>query len=533
MKKTFNINISGIIFHIDEDAYEKLSLYLKRLKQHFDKTDSGKDIIGDIENRIAELLQEKLSDKKQVIILADIDEVITLMGEPYEFSEEEETSSNSQQSYQKTYGKRLFRDTDTRIIGGVCSGIAAYFNIDPLWVRLGFVLAAFSGFGFLIYLILWIAIPEAHTTAERLEMKGEEVNISNIEKSIREEFNHLKNKINDLTDQAKKTYKKKSGDHKNFFENILNAFVLVFKAFLKVIIILLGIVLVIVGFSLIVTFISTFFGWGGFIFFGHNDFLAFDFPFFFDLLLPGNNPGLFKASIMLVLGIPLLMLLYGGIRMIFGIKRTKFIGVTAFNIWLVGLIILIYFGFTTVKSYKSDAEVKKEIEITQPVSDIVYLSIYDDEYFNDIYDYDNYFEIDEWNILIDEDGDFYFLPTLEIKKSNTENFELIQYTYSRGSSRMEAKDRAENTVYEIDQTDSSFVFDPYFEIDDDLKWRGQELNVVLKIPVGRKIHFLGDFYNLVDRYYYDFHYGKSGKTFIMTEKGLKKFEESEFSDVKK
>ena len=156
MKKTFNINISGIIFHIDEDAYEKLSLYLKRLKQHFDKTDSGKDIIGDIENRIAELLQEKLSDKKQVITLADIDEVITLMGEPYEFSEEEETSSNSQQSYQKTYGKRLFRDTDTRIIGGVCSGIAAYFNIDPLWVRLGFVLAAFSGFGFLIYLILWI-----------------------------------------------------------------------------------------------------------------------------------------------------------------------------------------------------------------------------------------------------------------------------------------------------------------------------------------------------------------------------------------
>ena len=530
MKKTFNINISGIIFHIDEDAYEKLNLYLKRLKQHFAKTDGGEDIINDIESRIAELLQEKISDKKQVITLKDIDEVISVMGEPFEFTEDEETQSKTHQTYRPAYGKRLFRNTEERIIGGVCSGIASYFNIDPLWIRLAFVVAAFSGFGFLLYLILWIAVPEARTTRERLEMRGEEINISNIEKSIREEFDHLKTKINDLTNQAKQTYKKKSGDHRNFFEDILNAFVNFFKIILKAIVVLIGIILVIIGFSLIITFIATFFGWGGFIIFGHHDLLAFDFPFFFDLMLPGDNPGLFKSSIMIVLGLPLLMLLYGGIRLIFGIKKTRFIGMTAFNIWLIGLIILVYFGFATYKSYRTDTTVKKDIEITQPVSDIVYLSIYNDVYF-DTFDYDESFEIDNWNMIITNEGNYYLTPTLKIEKSDSEKFELIEYSYARGNSRLDAKDRAENTEYEIVQTDSSFVFDPYFEIDDDVKWRGQELNLILKVPVGKKIHFSDDFNTIIDNYYYNFHYGSSGKTFIMTDMGLKEVEEKKLSEI--
>ncbi|MCD4774099.1 MAG: PspC domain-containing protein [Bacteroidales bacterium] len=533
MKKTFNINISGIIFHIDEDAYEKLNAYLKRLKQHFTRTDGSEDIIKDIESRIAELLQEKITDKKQVVSLNDIDEVISVMGEPFEFSEENEKTESqkySRQTYKPNYGKRLYRDTEDRILGGVCSGIAAYFNIDSLWVRLAFVVAAFSGFGFLIYIVLWIAIPEARTTRERLEMRGEEINISNIEKSIRDEFDHIKTKINDLTDQAKQTYKKKSGVHRSFFEEILNAFISIFKGILKVIVVLIGIILVIIGFSLIITFFAAFFGWGGFVIFGHHDLLAFDFPFFFDLMLPGDNPGLFKASIMMVLGIPLLMLLYGGIRLIFGVKRTRFVGMTAFNVWLIGLIILVYFSFTTYKSYRSDATVETNIEITQPISDIVYLSIYNDGYF-DTFDHDESFEIDDWNMIITNEGNYYLLPTLEIKKSDSEKFELIEYSYARGSSRIDAKDRAENTEYDIAQTDSSFIFDPYFEISDNLQWRGQELNLVLKIPVGKKIHFANDFHTIINNYYYDFYYGNSGKTFIMTDMGLKEVEEKELSEI--
>ena len=261
--------------------------------------------------------------------------------------------------------------------------------------------------------------------------------------------------------------------------------------------------------------------------------LAFDFPFFFDLMLPGSNPGLFKASIMLVLGLPLLMLLYSGIRIIFGIKRNKFIGMTAFNIWIIGLIILIYFSFTTFRAYKSEANVKKEIEITQPVSDVVYLSIDDDEYFNQIFDYDDYFEFDEWNIIITDDGEYYLTPSLEIIKSTSGEFELSEQLYARGSSRYDATERAENTDYEIVQTDSSFVFDPYFEINNNETWRAQELNIVLKVPVGKKIHFSDDFYKIIDGYYYDFYYGKSGKTFIMTERGLKEIEETEISESEK
>jgi len=95
------------------------------------------------------------------------------------------------------------------VVAGVCSGIAAYFHADPIWFRIGFIIALFSGFGFFLYLILWIAIPEARTTAERLEMRGEKVNISNIEKSISDEVGNLKEKLNDLQIKDKNNNNKK------------------------------------------------------------------------------------------------------------------------------------------------------------------------------------------------------------------------------------------------------------------------------------------------------------------------------------
>ena len=213
MKKTFTINISGIIFHIDEDAYEKLNKYLRTIKRHFSGTDGADEIINDIEMRIAEILQGKLSEKKEVINFTDVEEVISIMGEPSEFDDTEEEKGESgapRESETYRYQKRLYRDPENKILGGVSSGLGAYFNIDPVWIRLLFVLlTVFSGIGILIYIVMWIVVPVASSTAERLEMRGEPVNISNIEKSIREEVDHLKSKLNDLTDEAKKTFKKK------------------------------------------------------------------------------------------------------------------------------------------------------------------------------------------------------------------------------------------------------------------------------------------------------------------------------------
>ena len=215
MKKTFTINISGIIFHIDEDAYDKLNRYLESIKSHFKKSESKDEIIADIESRIAEILQERMSDTKQVVNIKDVDHVTEMMGQPSDFAEADEPVHEDKESKERTYysrtNKRLYRDPENKMIGGVCGGLGAYFNTDPLWFRLLFVaLIIFSGAGLLIYIILWVVVPEAFTTAERLEMRGEAVNVSNIEKSIREEFDRFKDKLQDLSDEAKKTFKKKA-----------------------------------------------------------------------------------------------------------------------------------------------------------------------------------------------------------------------------------------------------------------------------------------------------------------------------------
>jgi len=210
MKKTLDINIRGIVFHIDEDAYEKLNKYLSEINAHFRSKKSREDIINDIENRVVELFQQKLNDKKQVITLEDVDEVIGVMGHPSDFDQdsEEETTTNMGSHHKRS--RRLFRDVDNRMIGGVCSGLGAYTNVDSMWFRIAFVVSVLiGGAGILVYLVLWIITPPAKTVSEKLEMQGDPVTISNIEKAFKEEMSELKDKLDDLTEQAKQTFKKK------------------------------------------------------------------------------------------------------------------------------------------------------------------------------------------------------------------------------------------------------------------------------------------------------------------------------------
>lgn len=209
MKKTLDIDIRGIVFHIDEDAFEILNNYLSEINNHFKSKMGHDDIINDIETRIVELFQEKLTDKKQVINIVDVEEVILVMGHPSDFDQDSEDDTTT---YAKTKAiKRLYRDIDNRVIGGVCSGLGAYFNTDPLWFRIAFVVSLFlGGAGAIVYLVIWIITPPAVTVSERLEMRGDPITISNIEKAFKEEMSDLKEKLDDLTEQAKQTFKKKT-----------------------------------------------------------------------------------------------------------------------------------------------------------------------------------------------------------------------------------------------------------------------------------------------------------------------------------
>ena len=192
MKKTININLAGFVFYIDEDAYEELQKYLKNIKTYLGNTEGREEIIDDIESRIAELFSEK---QKQVITLIEVSEVIEVMGQPEDYMSEDEIEEKT--SY-KSSNKRLYRDPDSTVLGGVCSGIGHYVNIDPIWIRLIFLAMVWSGVSILFYFILWAIIPKAETTAQKLEMKGKAATFSNIEDYVRKGYENVKDDFKDV-----------------------------------------------------------------------------------------------------------------------------------------------------------------------------------------------------------------------------------------------------------------------------------------------------------------------------------------------
>jgi len=191
MKITVSINLGGYSFNIDEDAYSELKRYLKSLEIHFAGEESSSEILYDIEARISELFRARLSAYKQVISMEDVRNAISVLGTPEDLSDEAEKSAR-EKFFTSGY-HRMYRDPDRRIIGGVCSGMGAYWSIDPWIVRIIFlVLAMMGGLGILIYLILYIVLPEAKTTSQKIEMKGDPVNIHNIKESVKNEFKNVR-----------------------------------------------------------------------------------------------------------------------------------------------------------------------------------------------------------------------------------------------------------------------------------------------------------------------------------------------------
>jgi phage shock protein PspC (stress-responsive transcriptional regulator) len=195
MKKTFSVNLGNRVYNIDEDAYLKLQDYLGRIESHFSDNKEREEIINDIELRISELLAERMGIAKQVVTLSDVEYIVNTMGDPSEFAgAEEQPQQNSSGDYgHERRHRRMYRDPDNRVLGGVCGGLGAYLNIDPVIIRVILVLLLICyGFGLLLYIILWIVVPEARTTAQKLEMRGDPVNISNIGKFVEEEFDQVK-----------------------------------------------------------------------------------------------------------------------------------------------------------------------------------------------------------------------------------------------------------------------------------------------------------------------------------------------------
>jgi phage shock protein PspC (stress-responsive transcriptional regulator) len=183
MNKTMSISIDHKKFDLDEEAFQLLDNYLASVKKHFASHENREEILADIENSIAAKLIEKLGKHKQVITKEDVQSLIKTMGTIEDF-EEFEPHKKATNEPEMTPIKKLYRNPDDRILGGVASGLAMHFNLDPTLVRVLFVLTTvFWGFGLIVYLILWLVVPEAKTAAQKIEMRGGKTTLANIESS--------------------------------------------------------------------------------------------------------------------------------------------------------------------------------------------------------------------------------------------------------------------------------------------------------------------------------------------------------------
>ncbi len=481
MKKTLTINISGSVFHIDEDAYDKLHSYLYEINRHFRNDADAKEILEDIEARISELFQEKLKGANEVVNIDLVNEVIAIMGSPAAFSDAEEPAleTETKRRWQTGGQKKLYRDPDDRVLGGVCSGLGAYFNMDPLVFRLIFIITFFLPIGsFLIYLILWIVVPRARNTAQRLEMRGEEVNINNISKSIKDEFQDVK--------ESYRKFRTTGGYSKGQerIHEVGSVFVQILRAVAKVLIVFIGGILVLAGiaaiFALIISLFVTneFIGitpWGSGI------------PHYFDLLVDGQLLSWFWIAMGIVIGIPLIMLVYLGIKMIFNIKSpNNWVGSTATAIWLMGLIGLIFVTTKGLSGFKSTSTATTQEAITSK-SDTLYLTLGKDE-FKDYYDSNINFN----NMKVASMNGKNFLlgmPRLTVEKTDANEFSLVIKHQSRGNNLEKAQKYAREIQYKLDIKDSLITLQPWFMIPENSIWRNQEVFMTLKMPENKTVYF--------------------------------------------
>jgi len=494
MNKTININLGGIFFHIDEVAYQKLKGYLDAIRRSLSDDPKGRDeIITDIESRIGELLSARVKDVRQVINEQDIDEVIEVMGKPEDYMVDDEIfNDDTYGSYRSQKSKKLYRDGSDRFLGGVSSGMAHYLNIDVIWVRLGWLVAAFGfGFGFIVYPILWILLPEANTTAEKLEMEGAEVNISNIEKKIRDEITEastrVKHGIDEVSEKVKNAdYKKygakaKSGSQ-DFVDTLGKIFVTIFMIVGKFI----GVLLIIVSVATILGLLV------GLFTVGSLDFIHEDWFFQNSMMYNGSGLPIWVLSILtfVLVAVPFFFLFALGLRILS--NNTKSIGKTTkfslLGIWIVALLLAIFFGTRQFMNSAYDGTVTNTQELIYSPSDTLEVKMVDNK---DISNNSTLKRHWKSEIIIDTDNEEKIYSNnirLDILASDNETMYAKVRKLSQGKSRKDARDNADLIYHEYELNDEELRINGFFLAELNNRFSEQRLYVDLYLPEGQVIY---------------------------------------------
>lgn len=484
MNKTINVNLANSLFHIDDSAYTKLNRYLETVKRSFSGTTGSEEIIADIEARIAELFLDKMENERQVITLKEVEEVINIMGQPEDYMIDEEIFEDEpkKQKYanpgtQKV--KKLYRDMDQKFIGGVCSGLEHYLGIDALWIRIIFIfLTIFSGFGLVAYIILWVLVPEAATTAQKLDMTGKPVNISNIERKVKEGFGDVAETIKNV-DYDKVGNKVKSGS-KTFFDTLGDIIVFFFKILGKFI----GILLIIIGATaLIGLFIGLFTV-------GIIDVVHFPGVDFYEIINTTGVP-VWVVSLLafIAMGIPFFFVLYAGLKIL--VKNLKSLGSIAkfslVGLWLITVGILIALGIkqAAAHAFTGTTTVNEEFLMANP-TDTLLVSMTASENI----DREHRFGFDQIEMVYDDNGDPLLFSNdvrLDIKKSKDSLLRLKIRKDADGSSFQEARERSSAIAYDFVFNQNQLALNNYFTTDIENKMRDQQIRATLYVPTGTMV----------------------------------------------
>lgn len=503
MKKTLNINIGNTIIHIEEDAYEKLTIYLNEVKHHFARNADDFEIVTDIENRIAEMFSEMLSSQqKQAISIDDVEKMIGQMGSVKDFeTSEDDEPLTSHREMPPFSVKKLYRDRDQAMIAGVCVGLAHYLNIDARWVRLIALASIFlGGSGILVYIVLWIMVPKAETRKEKMAMHGEEPNLKGFANS------HLQPLV-----------KHSRGLIAEFFDvlgNFINGAGRILVKAIAIMIIVFGSFFLL---SLIVLLAA---------FLGFWD--ANIYQYFPVSMVNEEYMSALTFATFIVFSIPLLALILFSVRAGFnGRPITKTLSFGLLIVWLAGVFSGIFYVAKISSEFKEGAEFSQSSELLPyktynlTVDRTRFFTKEDSvKYSIDAKHYKGRKILNEWNRDFDQPRNL----RLVIEKSENGKVSLTQSYKARGSNFEAALKNAQNIHYDFLQNNADLNFSPYLQLVNKANWRGQEVILILKVPVGTQLNISHNFGRYLDGYSYwgcEHGPGNDYSEWIMSETGVK------------
>jgi len=530
MDKTIKINLGGALFQIDEEAYKILRRYLQDIDDRLKNTPGGAETIEDIESRIAEIFLSQ-GGSAAVISRDNVDAMIAIIGKPEDFDTGSETARSGEPSSRSTSGKKLYRNPDDKIVSGVCGGLGSYLNIEAVWVRLLFIVfTCFFFVGLFVYVALWIALPLADSDARKREMYGAYGYPGGSRKQS--PGNAL----------ASGGYTASAGP---VTSGVGNAFNEVFRAIGKVLFIILRIFLIIVGisfviggFTALVSFIMVFFfkypGYFSTHSFGVNLFYIPDFLNY--VVNPAIAPWILVLTSIVIL-MPLLALIYWGVKMIFWFRsRDGIVSLIALIIWVISgaalSLLLFNEGISYAETYRSMTE-----EIIEKAPSDLY--VFAGKKVDDLnYDKDISFDEEDYTVYFADDNKGLFISSgLNIDNSDDNSVRVTVRKRSAGRSRSDATRKAEGLLYNYRITGDTIYVDEYFTIPAGTKWSFDDVRVNLYIPEGTEVHFDKTTENMFRRQHYyneEWNWGWDGEdremvrsgsgndNWVMTEDGLRR-----------